>query len=160
VSVSLAVVLAIQSRITDECQLVRHKPCPVVAVHYEQSGDAEAIRQAVAELSPDLDAAIDGIIYAAYESANTPSASGDSGKSTGAWQTVDGGKTVKEQYAKWLIRRRTSLDLCGNLAKVASGSCSRGLQLTYRRALVKSAILDSLRDDGLYDADLGQRKEN
>jgi hypothetical protein len=127
---------------------------------FTHSGDAEAIRQAVSDLSPDLDTAIDGLIFAAYESANRLDASGDGGKSTGAWQTIDGGRTAKEQFAKWLIRRRTSLDKCGTLAKVASGSCSRGLRLVYRRMLVKSAILDSLKDDGVYDADLGQQKAN
>ena len=165
-SVSLALVLAIQARIQDECQLVRHNPCPVHAADFTHIGNAEAVRQAVSELAPDVDAAIDGVLFAAYESGNDVSAVGDHGQSTGAWQTIDGGRTAKEQFAKWLIRRKTSLDLCGNLAKVASGSCHRGLQLAYRRALIKSAILDSLRTDGRFDgelvqADLGQRnKEN
>jgi hypothetical protein len=161
VSVSLALVLVIQSRIQDECQLVRHNPCPIHAADYTKVGDAEAVRVAVSELAPDVETAIDGILFAAYESGNDVRAVGDHGQSTGAWQTIDGGKTAKEQFAKWLIRRKTSLDICGNLAKVASGSCHRGLRLAYRRAIIKSAILDSLRDDGRFDADLGQRnKEN
>jgi len=161
VSVSLALVLAIQARVPDECQLTRHSACsPKAMADFTHAGNAEAVRQAVAELAPDLDAAIEGIIFAAYESANRLDASGDGGKSTGAWQTIDGGKTAKEQFTQWLIRRRTSLDKCGSLAKVASGSCSRGLRLVYRRMLVKSAILDSLKDDGVYDADLGQQKAN
>lgn len=161
-SVSLALVLAIQARVPDECQLTRHSGCSSKAsADFTHAGDAEAVRIAVSELAPDLDAAIEGVIFAAYESANRVSAVGDGGKSIGAWQTIDGGRTAKEQFANWLIRRRASLDKCGTLAKVASGSCGRGLRLVYRRMLVKSAILDSLRDDGIYDADLGQHnKEN
>lgn len=161
-SVSLALVLAIQARVPDECQLTRYSGCsPKASADFTHVGDAEAVRQAVAELSPDLDTAIEGVIFAAYESANHLDASGDHGKSRGAWQTIDGGKTAKEQFANWLVRRRTSLDRCGSLAKVASGSCNHGLRLVYRRMTVKSAIIDSLRDDGIYDADLGQHnKEN
>ena len=84
-SVSLALVLAIQARVPDECQLTRHSTCsPKAMADFTHAGDAEAVRQAVAELAPDLDAAIEGIIFAAYESANRLDASGDGGKSTGA----------------------------------------------------------------------------
>lgn len=164
-SVSLAVVLAIQSRVPSECQLIRAMTvncAKTASVDYTHVGNAAAVRDTVARLSPDVDTATDAIVYAAYESNNDPHAiSSDGWNSMGAWQTDEGGSTLDQQYIQWLRHRTESIRLCGNLAKVASGSCHHGTKLVTRRTLVKSAILDSLKDDGIYDADLGQRnKEN
>jgi hypothetical protein len=142
-------VLTMMARVPNECALYSNCPKTWGPPHYESLNDAREIATAiaagvVAEADPWGRAAL-GVIYAAFESNNRRCASGDGGKSWGAWQMqrVNNACTPLLAFPMWLAKVENSEKTCvalppeDRLAALASGNCDHGRdKVRHRWALV------------------------
>lgn len=100
--------------------------------------DATAIASAIARACPDSLCVVDAAVFAEHEShwqlhPHPYSADAKSGLALGPLQVHGAGVRLDDQVARWVALRAWSLDHCGDLSALASGSCTRGVTIARTR---------------------------
>lgn len=118
------------------------------------AGDTRAIAGAAALACGNESCLVDALVYAKYESGfrvNPRPWSSDAraGRSCGPWQVPCWLKGLDEQARTWVALRTHSIEQCGTLAMLASGSCGKGTRLAEARATEAFWIRFSLHRDEL-----------
>lgn len=124
---------------------------------WDHVGNARAVAKAIATVAPDRETAALMTVYAVYEGGNRACAVGDHGRSLGPFQL----QGVPRAFAcdptwaarRWLVVAEASRNDCATsehddqLAELASGTCSRGVQLARRReALARGVATELVRE--------------
>jgi hypothetical protein len=112
----------------------------------QRGSDAYVIASAIVDACDgDISCVEDAVVFAQHESGMSlhPKAfshDARSGLSRGPLQVQGAGNDLDAQAERWVALRAWSLQQCGSLSALASGSCTRGTRLAASRA----AEVDSL----------------